>query len=133
VFIGLDGTGDYMIPMFQAFVNQFPNHTIILQIGYNDVWSGGGETRNDKDWWGGYDDPPETIIEAIIDNIASMDQNIGIVWVDFSLEDIEIDLLDTPDPGLWNNCPLHSNSISGMHIPCNAPIHPDCYDKQKYL
>jgi uncharacterized repeat protein (TIGR02543 family) len=133
-FIGLDGTGDYMIPMFQTFVDQFPNHTVILQIGYNDIWSDGGETRNDKDWWDLYDDPPSTIAAAIIDNIASMDQTIGIVWVDFSLEDVEIDLLDTPDStALWDDCELHSNSVSGMHIPANAPIHSDQYDKQKYL
>lgn len=133
-FIGLNGTGDYMIPMFQAFVDQFPNHTVILQIGYNDIWYDGGETRNDKTWWGGYADPPGIIAQAIIDNIASMDQTIGIVWVDFSLEDIEIDLLDTPNlTELADGCPLHSNNYSGMHIPVNAPIHSSQYDKQKYL
>jgi len=133
-FVGLNGAGDYMIPMFQAFVDQFPNHTVILQIGYNDIWSDGGETRNDKDWWGGYGDPPGVITQAILDNIASSTQTIGIVWVDFSLEDTEIDLLDTPDlSALCDDCPLHSNSYLGMHIPANAPIHSSQYDKQKYL
>jgi len=123
-FLGLDGTGDYMIPMMKTFVETFPTHTAILQIGYNDIWGDGGETRNDKDWWGSYDDPPAIISKAIIDNIASADQTTGIVWVDFSLQDEEIDfMLDTPDStALWDNCELHRNSVVGLNLPANSPV-----------
>ena len=133
-FIGLGDsttTGDWMIPMFKTFADSFSDHTCFFQIGYNDIWSGGGETRNDKDWWGNYDNPPTTICKAIIDYIAAdrTDQAFGIVWADFSLEDEEIDLLDTPDSThLWNNCPLHNFSIAGagLNIPANVPVCSEC-------
>jgi hypothetical protein len=126
-FLGLDGTGDYMIPMMKTFADTFPTHTAILQIGYNDIWGDGGETRNDKDWWEKFDSStggaPSVISKAIIDNMASTDQTIGIVWVDFSLDQTNIDLLDTPDStALWDNCELHRNSVVGLNLPANAPV-----------
>lgn len=129
-FIGLGDsttTGDWQIPMFKAFADSFPDHTCFFQIGYNDIWEGGGESRNDKDWWGGYDNPPTTICNAIIDYVVAdrTNQAFGIVWADFSLEDEEVDLLDTPDSThLWANCPLHNFAIAGgaLNIPANAPV-----------
>ncbi len=133
-FIGLGDsttTGDWMIPKFKTFADSFSDHTCFFQIGYNDIWSGGGETRNDKDWWGSYDNPPTTICNAIINNIIAdrTDQAFGIVWVDFSLEDEEVDLLDTPDStALWNNCPLHDFGMAGgaLNVPANAPVCTEC-------
>jgi hypothetical protein len=123
-------TGDFMIPMFKTFCDTFPDHTCIFQIGYNSIWGDGGETRNDKDWWGGYDNPPTTIIDAIKDYIItpradSTSQSFGITWVDFSLEDEEIDLLDTPDStALWGNCELHNFAIADvkLNLPANSPV-----------
>ncbi|TRZ90449.1 hypothetical protein D4R89_04325 [bacterium] len=48
---------------------------VIFQVGYN----------SDKAWWGQTPTPPKTIGEALSQRIP---QNIGIIWVDFSLRDV---------------------------------------------
>jgi hypothetical protein len=49
----------------------YPN-LVVFQIGYN----------SDKPWWSKLPDPPKTLGEAIRSRVR---QDIGIIWVDFSL------------------------------------------------
>jgi hypothetical protein len=52
----------------------YPN-LVVFQIGYN----------SDKPWWSKLPDPPKTLGEAIRKMTR---QDIGIIWVDFSLRDV---------------------------------------------
>jgi len=52
----------------------YPN-LVVFQVGY----------RSDRPWWSKLPDPPKTIGEAIRKRVR---QDIGLVWVDFSLRDV---------------------------------------------
>jgi hypothetical protein len=52
----------------------YPN-LVVFQIGYN----------SDKPWWSKIPEPPKTIGEAIRGRVR---QDLGIIWVDFSLRDV---------------------------------------------
>jgi hypothetical protein len=52
----------------------YPN-LVVFQIGYN----------SDKPWWSKLPDPPKTLGEAIRKRVR---QDMGIIWVDFSLRDV---------------------------------------------
>ena len=52
----------------------YPN-LVMFQVGYN----------SDKPWWSKLADPPKTLGDAIR---ARVKQNLGIIWVDFSLRDV---------------------------------------------
>lgn len=52
----------------------YPN-LVVFQVGYN----------SDKPWWSKLPDPPRTLGEAIRKRTR---QDIGIIWVDFSLRDV---------------------------------------------
>jgi len=52
----------------------YPN-LVIFQVGY----------KTDKPWWSKLCDPPQTIGDAIRGKVR---QDIGIIWVDFSLGDV---------------------------------------------
>lgn len=52
----------------------YPN-LVVFQIGYN----------SDKPWWSKLPDPPKTIGDAVRKRLR---QDIGIIWVDFSLREV---------------------------------------------
>jgi hypothetical protein len=52
----------------------YPN-TVVFQVGYN----------SDRPWWSKLSDPPKTLGEAIRQKVR---QEMGIIWVDFSLRDV---------------------------------------------
>jgi hypothetical protein len=68
---------------FEEMTDKFPNvwaktfypNTVFFQIGYN----------SDKPWWSKLPTPPKTMAEALSERIK---QDIGIIWVDFSLKDV---------------------------------------------
>ena len=68
---------------FDEMLDRFPNiwakafypNTVVFQIGYN----------SDKPWWGPLSTPPKTIGAELAKRCR---QDIGIVWVDFSLRDV---------------------------------------------
>jgi hypothetical protein len=53
----------------------FSPNTVVFQVGYN----------SDRPWWSKLPDPPKTLGEAIRQRIR---QEMGIIWVDFSLRDV---------------------------------------------
>jgi hypothetical protein len=68
-----------MGPMIKEFSEDwapafYPN-LVVFQVGYN----------ADKPWWSELSDPPKAIGEAIRKKVR---QDIGIIWVDFSLRDV---------------------------------------------
>jgi len=72
-----------IFPDMEAMVKEFgedwaprfyPN-LVMFQVGYN----------SDKPWWSGLADPPRTLGDAIR---ARVKQDMGIIWVDFSLRDV---------------------------------------------
>ena len=68
---------------FDEMLDRFPNvwakafypNTVVFQIGYN----------SDKPWWGPLPTPPKAIGTELAKRCR---QDIGIVWVDFSLRDV---------------------------------------------
>ena len=52
----------------------YPN-PVIFQVGY----------KADKPWWGNLPEPPKSIGDAIRDGVR---QEMGIIWVDFTLRDV---------------------------------------------
>jgi hypothetical protein len=70
--------GDYDTFKYEmgGFAEFFYPSDVMFQIGY----------ESDKSWWKNLADPvPQTIGEALA---AQTDQNCGIVWVDFTLNDV---------------------------------------------
>ena len=72
-----------IFPDMEAMIKEFserwapafyPN-LVVFQVGY----------RSDRPWWSKLPDPPKTIGEAIRKRVR---QDIGLVWVDFSLRDV---------------------------------------------
>jgi hypothetical protein len=66
---------DEMAAEFEAWGATFKPNPVLFQIGYN----------SDKPWWQKIPDPPKTMGEAIARRIQ---QDCGIIWVDFSLRDV---------------------------------------------
>jgi hypothetical protein len=61
---------------FKAWANHFSPNTVMYQIGYG----------SDYDWWKDEINPPKTMGEQIAIAAYDPDQEIGIVWVDFTLD-----------------------------------------------
>jgi hypothetical protein len=67
---------DEMLDLFpNVWAKAFYPNTVIFQIGYN----------SDKPWWGPLPTPPKTMGEELRKRVK---QDIGIIWVDFSLKDV---------------------------------------------
>ena len=68
---------------FDDMLDRFPNiwakafypNTVVFQIGYD----------SDKAWWGPLPTPPRTMGEGLRKRVK---QDIGVIWVDFSLKDV---------------------------------------------
>ncbi len=68
---------------FGDMLDRFPNiwakafypNTVVFQIGYG----------SDKAWWGPLPTPPRTMGEELRKRVK---QDIGVIWVDFSLKDV---------------------------------------------
>jgi hypothetical protein len=66
---------------FDEMLDKFPNvwakafypNTVIFQIGYN----------TDKSWWSKFPAPPKALGDSLRKRVR---QNLGIIWVDFSLK-----------------------------------------------
>jgi hypothetical protein len=64
-----------MVAEFDAWGEFFKPNTVLFQIGY----------PSDKPWWSQLPQPPKTLGQAIA---AKIEQDCGIIWVDFTLKDV---------------------------------------------
>ncbi len=64
---------------WHAFARDFSDNTVIYQGGYEE----------DYDWWGMLSNPPKDIGDALCD-VMDEDQEMGMIWVDFSLHYDEV-------------------------------------------
>ena len=65
-----------MVAEFQrSWAPAFHPNTVVFQVGYG----------SDKPWWSKLAVPPRELGAAIARGIA---QDLGIIWVDFSLRDV---------------------------------------------
>jgi len=64
-----------MVSEFTAWASKFYPNPVMYQIGY----------PADKKWWGKLDNPPKEIGDALDEAIPN---DMGIVWVDFTLRDV---------------------------------------------
>lgn len=66
---------DILVDEFEVWGRFFKPNPVFFQIGY----------RSDKPWWSKLPDPPKTLGRAIA---ARIEQDCGIIWVDFTLMDV---------------------------------------------
>ena len=66
---------DMLATEFGYWADFFAPNIVMYQIGYS----------SDYDWWKDEPNPPKKIGEQIALNVTSSEQEIGIVWVDFTL------------------------------------------------
>ncbi|ORX41509.1 hypothetical protein BCR36DRAFT_364135 [Piromyces finnis] len=71
---GFGGNLNRMTEEFQEWARTFPNNPVVFQIGYN----------ADKVIW---NKKPIEISKTIADNASKYNNNIGIIWVDFTMKD----------------------------------------------
>lgn len=64
-----------MTAEFKYWAQCFSPNPVMYQVGYS----------NDYEWWKDEPNPPKKIGEEIALNIENQDQEVGIVWVDFTL------------------------------------------------
>jgi hypothetical protein len=64
-----------MVAEFDAWGEFFKPNTVLFQIGY----------KSDKPWWSQLPQPAKTLGQAIA---AKIEQDCGIIWVDFTLKDV---------------------------------------------
>ncbi len=74
---------EFMTEYFTVWADDFAPNTVMYQVGYN----------SDYPWWGNYANAPKTIGEAIADDISNANQEVGIIWVDFTLSYSEVEYL----------------------------------------
>lgn len=75
------GTIQNMISEFTYWANQFPNNPVMYQVGYGSDW----EIWANFSSWSSYANPIKAIGEKIALDINNANQDIGILWVDFTL------------------------------------------------
>lgn len=74
------------------FAQYFYPNPVMYQIGYDDVKS--DEThQSDKYWWSKLPKPIPQKMGEELSKQTKRDQDVGIIWVDFTLRDKEVDLL----------------------------------------
>ncbi len=69
------GSLSEMTNEFSGWANYFSPSTVMFQVGY----------REDYNWWKNETNPPKVIGEQIAQKITDDVQEIGIIWVDFTL------------------------------------------------
>ncbi len=77
-----------MVDEFDKWADSFPDNIVMYQVGYDVNVSG----NNDFEWWHNLVNPPQVIGKAIAEEIhaGNPDQDVGIIWVDFSLDRPEL-------------------------------------------
>jgi hypothetical protein len=96
------GSLDNACQGFSAWADEFSDNMVMFQIGYED----------DSPWWQGLNDPPRTIGDAIAASIGTPSQQVGIIWVDFTINRPEVsDLLAPIEPTAARNAEIRGNSV----------------------
>lgn len=74
---------EHMAVEFLGWANHFPDNIVMYQLGY----------PIDYHWWKQSKSPPKTLGEAIAEKIiyANPKQEVGIIWVDYTYENPEIE------------------------------------------
>ncbi|MFO7888852.1 MAG: hypothetical protein R6V04_00775 [bacterium] len=72
---GFNTFTDFIDEMTNYWADYFSPNTVFFQVGYS----------RDQSWWQYLDNPPYDIGVALADRV---DQNCGVFWVDFTLQDV---------------------------------------------
>lgn len=103
-----------LIVDFRKWANTFNQNIVMFQVGY----------PSDYTWWKDFDNPPKELGEMIIYSINNPGQEIGITWVDFTLDESEVAFL-------WNDInaiehvtspTLQSSNLHIMYEQLNATV-----------
>lgn len=102
---------------FGNWADYFKTSLVMFQIGY----------PSDYKWWKELEHPPKNISEAIAINVYNKSQELGIIWMDFSLYYEKIDsLLFTPITAIEDNKDLfntiNTNKLKIIHGQNNSVI-----------
>ncbi|MBA7502948.1 hypothetical protein ES706_01553 [subsurface metagenome] len=92
-----------MVSEFEDWGARYYPNVVMYQYGY----------EADKKWWQRLSNPPKDIGDAIA---AVVDQDLGLIWVDFTLRDV------FPPPGEDNTPPVISNVASSSITGNSATI-----------
>lgn len=76
---------EHMTVEFLGWANHFPNNIVMYQVGYS----------KDYHWWKQFENPTKHVGEYIAERIlyANPKQEVGIIWVDYTLRKPEIEPL----------------------------------------